>query len=121
MEEIIKGKPFKSLAQMRRCDTLIAAKTITIETFQRDLAVTDVDVIPWRVGPLKPEDPDQAGQEQYRKVAQALKAAILKDISMRAMPDAELETIAMDELHPDQRAAQQEVYNRTTAGTGETV
>lgn len=125
MEETTQGKPFKSLAQARRCDTLVTSGTITKEVFQRDLAVTDLDSIPWRVGPLKPDDPDQAAQDEYRNVAKALKDAILRAARLKALTDAELAAVADDDDNPDQDAAQQEVHRRTlpdpkpTAATGE--
>jgi hypothetical protein len=49
----------KSIAQLKRCDGLIAAKIITQEIFDRDLLLTDVENIPWRVGPLKEGDIDE--------------------------------------------------------------
>lgn len=113
MEETTQPKAFKSLAQMRRCDTLIAAGTITKEVFQRDLAATDVESIPWRVGPLKPEDPDQAGQDAYRNTAQALKLAVIRAAQMKVMTDSDLNEIAADDENPAQEAAQQEIHRRS--------
>lgn len=58
--------PYKSLAQARRCDSLVEAGSISREIFERDLMATNIEAIPWRAGPLKPEDPDEAGQEEFR-------------------------------------------------------
>ena len=79
--EIKPAKPFASLAQARRCDSLIEAGTITKEVFERDLLASDLATIPWRKGPLKPEDPDQAGQDEFRAALIARKAAIESDRS----------------------------------------
>ena len=75
-QEIKPPKPFKSLAQIRRCDGLIAEGTVTQEAVDRDLAATDVAALPWRVGALKPDDPDQAAQDEYRAAVTARKAAL---------------------------------------------
>lgn len=69
-------KPFASLAQARRCDSLIAEGTVTKEIFERDLLASDLDNIPWRKGPLKEADPDQAGQDEFRAALIARKTAL---------------------------------------------
>lgn len=69
-------KPFASLAQARRCDTLAAEGAVAWDVFKRDLLASDLETIPWRKGPAKPEDPDQAGQDEFRAALIARKAAL---------------------------------------------
>lgn len=73
--------PFKSLAQIRRCDSLLTNGTLAAHDVERlrssvdrDLMATNVDVIPWRVGALKPDDPDEAAQEAFRAAVRERKA-----------------------------------------------
>lgn len=70
------AKPFASLAQARRCDTLVAEGAVTAEVFERDLTATDLSSLPWRVGKPKDEDPDLEAQEEYRAALIARKAAL---------------------------------------------
>lgn len=70
------AKPFASLAQARRCDSLVADGTIAKEIFERDLLASELETMPWRKGPLKADDPDQAEQDEYRAALIARKAAL---------------------------------------------
>ena len=70
------AKPFASLAQARRCDSMVTEGVVTKEVFERDLLATDLEAIPWRKGPLKPEDPDEEDQESFRCDIIARKAFI---------------------------------------------
>jgi hypothetical protein len=73
----LKPKGFKSLAQLRRCDGLVANGTITKEVFERDLLASDIENIPWRLGPPKEEDGNEEFQREYRAATAARKAALL--------------------------------------------
>ena len=89
------AKPFASLAQARRCDSMVTEGVVTKEVFERDLLATDLEAIPWRKGPLKPEDPDQAGQDEFRAALIARKAAL--ESEMRAQTQIEgNETVDID-------------------------
>ena len=72
-------KGFLSIAQLRRCDSLVEQGTIKKEIFDRDLLATDIDATIWRKGPAKEEDGSEEFQAEYRKVMierrQALAAA----------------------------------------------
>ncbi len=73
-------KGFLSIAQLRRCDSLVTAGTIAKEVFERDLLATDIENTPWRKGPAKEDDGSEEFQAEYRKVMierrQGLAAAI---------------------------------------------
>lgn len=75
--------PFKSLAQIRRCDSMLTNGSLPLhdverlrKSVDRDLMATDIDVIPWRVGALKPDDPDEAAQEAFRATIRERKATL---------------------------------------------
>ncbi|HEU4401900.1 MAG TPA: hypothetical protein VFT43_07320 [Candidatus Polarisedimenticolia bacterium] len=56
---------FKSLAQMRRCETLVAEGKMTQEAFDKAKAETNFDGLPERLHPKKerPVDPEEGGAE----------------------------------------------------------
>ena len=54
---------FKSLAQMRKCQELVALGTMTQEKFDQALAETDVDTLPERIHP-KQDKPEAAGKAE---------------------------------------------------------
>lgn len=73
--EITPAKGFKSIAQLRRCDGLVEAGTVTREIFERDLLATDLDNTPWRVGPAKEGDNDAEYLAEIRARQTALLTA----------------------------------------------
>ncbi len=59
-------KGFLSVAQLRRCDSLVASGEIAKEVFNRDLLATDIESIPWRKGAAKEEDGTEEFQNEFR-------------------------------------------------------
>src|SRR4051812_44949079 len=76
-EEVKPPNPFKSIAQLKRCDGLVADGTVKKESFERDLLATDLDNTPWRKGPPKEEDGDAEYQAGYIQAMKDRKAALV--------------------------------------------
>jgi hypothetical protein len=114
MEETTQSKGYASIAQALRCDGLVTAGSITKEVFERDLLATDLGAIPWRKGPAKEGD----GDPEALASLVARKAALQASQRVQALAPEELDAVANNDDHPDQDAAQQEVYRRSLPQDG---
>lgn len=114
--------PFKSWAQMKRCITLIPEGKITAERFDADLVATNLDSIPWRVGPAKEGDGEDLEftismrERKIQIVAGETPEAILVDL--KGMADSQLRAIASNPNRPDVEAAIEELERRHLSKEG---
>lgn len=77
----LQGKGFKgfaSLAQAKRCDSLVKDGLIVKEIYERDLLATDIESLPWRKGPAKDGDPSAEEMKAYSDELMAARSVLVE-------------------------------------------